>query len=130
MTVAFPEPVSLLLYRYGYFEEELTSMVLEYLKPGMTFFDVGTHFGYFTLLASSTVGERGAVHSFEPTPSTFKVLRENVSGRANVRVFNVAMYSEEGQLPFNDYGLRTRPSIPCSPRGSARRSGPASSPSR
>lgn len=105
MTIAFPETVSVLLYRYGYFEEELTSMIIEYLKPGMTFFDVGTHFGYFTLLASSTVGDRGTVHSFEPTPSTYQVLEANVRDRANVRLFNVAMYSRECEIPFNDFGV-------------------------
>jgi FkbM family methyltransferase len=80
-------------------------MLIEYLKPGMRFFDIGTHFGYFTLLASSLVGEAGIVHSFEPTPSTFEILRANASTRRNVTAFNVAMYSSETTIPFRDYGL-------------------------
>ena len=105
MNVALPEPVSIALHRYGHFEPELTSMVIEYLKPGGVFFDIGTHFGYFTLLASSIVGAGGAVHSFEPTPSTFKVLQSNVRDLPNVKAFNLAMYSQEMEIPFNDYGV-------------------------
>jgi len=64
MLVIIPEVVSLNIYRYRFFEEDLTKMILEYLKPGMTFFDIGAHFGYYTLLASFIVGEKGIVHSF------------------------------------------------------------------
>ena len=71
MTVVFPEPTSLAVSRYGFYEEGLTRMVLKYLKPDMTFLDVGAHVGYFTVLGSWLVGSGGQVHSFEPTPSTF-----------------------------------------------------------
>ena len=57
MTVVYPETTSLAISRYGFFEEGLTTMVLEYLKPGMTFLDVGAHFGYFTFLGSWIVGD-------------------------------------------------------------------------
>jgi FkbM family methyltransferase len=71
----------------------------------MVFFDVGAHFGYFTLLASRIVGSEGQVHSFEPTPNTFAVLEDNVQGRENVQTRNVAVWSRETTLAFNDYGL-------------------------
>src|SRR6266566_3930390 len=83
MTVLYPDGVSAALYQYGFFETGLTRMVVNYLKPGMTFFDVGAHYGYFTLLGSQLVGGAGQVHSFEPTPATFEVLRGNTAGRAN-----------------------------------------------
>lgn len=54
--VVIAELVSLFIYRYGFFEEGLTNIFLHYLKPGMTFFDIGAHFGYFTLLGSALVG--------------------------------------------------------------------------
>lgn len=104
MIVLIPEHVSLRIFGFGYFEEGLTKMVLEYLKPGDTFFDIGAHFGYFTLLASSIVGERGQVHSFEPTPSTFAILQSNVGGGSNVILNNCAVFSKETTLSFNDYG--------------------------
>ena len=105
MTVVLPEEVSTALYRYGFYEEGLTRMLMERLKPGMTFFDVGAHFGYYSLLSSDLVGNSGRVHSFEPTPSTFKVLSTNVKNRSNVQINQVAVSSEHGVAQFNDLGL-------------------------
>lgn len=106
MTVVFPEQVSVAIARYGVFEEGLTRMVMDTLKPGMVFFDVGAHFGYFSLLAEWLVGETGQVHSFEPTPSTFGLLTTNLGSRRNVRLNNVALFREESTLSLSDYGLR------------------------
>ncbi len=105
MTVVIPEHVSLRIFGFGYFEEGLTKMVLEYLKPGDTFFDIGAHFGYFTLLGSSIVGKTGEVHAFEPTPSTFTVLQSNSKDRSNVNLNNCAVFSKKTTLSFNDYGI-------------------------
>jgi FkbM family methyltransferase len=105
MTVLYPDGVSAALYQYGFFETGLTRMVMAYLKPGMTFFDVGAHFGYFTLLASHVVGDGGRVHSFEPTPTTFEVLRGNTVNRSNVRVNPLAVYSHDATLTFTSYEL-------------------------
>lgn len=104
MTVVYPEPSSLAISRYGFYEEGLTTMVLEYLKPGMTFLDVGAHLGYFTLLGAWLVGNSGQVHSFEPTPSTFEVLRSNAGQTANVHLNRVAIASRSGMVNLNDYG--------------------------
>jgi FkbM family methyltransferase len=105
MTVVLPERVSMTIYRYGMLEYELSRAFVEYLKPGMTFFDVGAHFGYFTCLASHIVGPTGQVHSFEPTRSTFEILKENAATRPNVRVNNVAAFSEPKTIQFNDFGI-------------------------
>lgn len=103
--VVIPEVVSINIYRYGFFEEGLTKMVLKYLKAGMTFLDIGAHFGYFTLLGSYIVGQKGQVHSFEPTPSTFKILIENVSDKNNVVLNNKAVFSQKKFITINDYGI-------------------------
>ncbi len=102
---AIPESVSTTIYRYGIFEEELTRAFVLLLDKGMTFFDVGSHFGYFSLLASALVGETGKVHAFDPTPSTYAMLRKNTSGVANITTSNVAASSTDGEMTFNDFGL-------------------------
>lgn len=105
MKVVLPEVVSSSLYRYGFFEEGLTTFILNYVKPGMTFFDIGPHYGYFTLLAAHLVGPDGIVHAFEPTPSTFQLLLENTSKSSKIIVHNTAVWSEKTILEFNDYGI-------------------------
>ncbi len=76
----------------------------------MVFFDVGAHFGYYSLLASTLVGKAGAIHAFEPTPSTFEVLRRNAD-EPNVRVDNVALWTKRKWLEFST-GQCIRRSIP------------------
>ena len=106
MTVVFPEYVSVALWRYGFYEEGLTKMFLDYLKPGMTFLDVGAHYGYYTLLGSWLVGDTGQVHSFEPTPNSFEVLKINVEQKSNVFINQIAVSQEPGALTINDYGVK------------------------
>lgn len=106
MNVVFPEIVSCFLYRYGYFEPDLTTIVMTHVKLGQTFFDVGTHFGYYSMLASRLVGHEGQVHGFEPTMETYKVVRSNLGLKSNVTLNNVAAWSEETTLKFTDYGAQ------------------------
>ena len=104
MTVIYPEIASLGIARYGFFGEGLTRMVLAHLKPGMTFLDIGAQLGYFTLLAAWLVGDTGQVHSFEPTPSTFEVLRSNAELKPNIYLNPVAVAYGPGIATVNDYG--------------------------
>jgi len=105
MHVMLPERVSLTLSRYGFFEAELTRAFIRLIHPGMVFFDVGAHIGYFSLLASELVGAKGRVHAFEPTPSTFSLLRRNTELKSNVTSVNAAVYSTEGPLQLQDFGV-------------------------
>lgn len=106
MLVVFPELcVTRDLYRYGFWEEGLTRMMLEYMRPGMVLYDVGAHFGYFSLLGSHLVGATGHVHSFEPITSTFKVLQSNVAQCHNVQANNLAVFSHRTTITMYDYGL-------------------------
>jgi FkbM family methyltransferase len=105
MTVFLPEDVSVAIYRYGLFEMNLTQAFLRLLYPGATFFDIGAHFGFFTLLASDIIGPQGSVHSFEPTPSTYAVLQNNVALADNTTINNFAVWSEDKEIEFNDYGI-------------------------
>lgn len=92
------------LLAYGFFEEGLTTMVLEHVGENQIFFDIGAHFGYYTLLAHRLVGPGGQVHAFEPTPSTHAILRSNTAGRENVFLNGCAAFCECTVLPFHDYG--------------------------
>jgi len=106
MHLVIPEAVSLAIYRYCFFDEATTMFFLNHVKPGITVFDVGAHFGYFTLLASHLVGQGGAVHSFEPTPGSYSLLKRNAGTRTNVRLNHLAVDASPGTLEFLDYGPR------------------------
>lgn len=48
------------------------------LEKGMNVIDVGAHIGLFTTIMAQKVGNAGKVYSFEPTPSTFKLLQKTI----------------------------------------------------
>lgn len=93
------------IYLFGFSDEGLTQMIMKYLKPGMTFMDIGAHIGYETLLSSKIVGSEGKIFSFEPTPSTYNLLYKNTRQLKNVIINNMAVWSKSSMLKLFDFGL-------------------------
>lgn len=106
MNIVLPEAVSEQLYTYGFFEQAVSTYALESIRPGDTVLDIGAHFGYFSVLFSKLVGSAGGVHCFEPTPSSFRILETNASGRGNIHVINAALGATVSTCQIKDYGLR------------------------
>jgi FkbM family methyltransferase len=106
MLVTIPEEVSSFIYRYRYFEPELTGALVHYLKEGMVFLDLGAHYGYFSKLAALLVGAGGRVIAVEPIPATFRILEKNVAESSNVLTLNIAAFSGRTTLTMRDYGFR------------------------
>lgn len=82
------------------YEPHETAIVLDVLRPGDTFIDVGANWGYFTIIASQRVGMNGRVLSFEPDPRLHAVLEANVRGNAfsQTRVLPIAASDREATL--------------------------------
>ena len=85
----------------GVFEENLSYWFIEQLRPGDVFVDVGAHVGYFSLLASVSVGASGRVIAIEASPATFGLLMRNISLNPklkNIRAVNCAASDVEGRV--------------------------------
>jgi FkbM family methyltransferase len=106
MTVVLPEVISEAIYTYGLFDETVTWMAMQAVRPGDTVFDVGAHFGYFSLLFAALAGANGRVFSFEPTPSTFAILRQNAQRTANIEAVNRAAGDAPARVEIADFGLK------------------------
>jgi FkbM family methyltransferase len=106
MNIVVPDNVSTALYLNGCFEADDTKALIESLNEGDTFIDIGAHIGYYSMLASSLIGDRGKVICFEPTPSTYGLLLKNLQNKKNVKAENLAVYSVQTNMEFNDYGLK------------------------
>lgn len=52
----------------GYWEEDTTTVVRRHLHRGMTYLEIGTNVGYYSVLAASLVGTTGRVLGFEANP--------------------------------------------------------------
>jgi len=74
----------------GIHQPLLTSLLPKLVKPGNTVIDVGAHIGYFTLQFSELAGEKGTIVALEPTPVTFRILRDNCAGRKNILLSQTA----------------------------------------
>ncbi len=94
------------IYVKGMFEKAECMFVTNFLKEGMTFFDIGANLGQYTLLGAKRVGSNGRVHSFEPSSRMFSELNFNVSlnGFSNSCILNnVAVSEKEGIGKLSKY---------------------------
>jgi FkbM family methyltransferase len=128
LQVLLPEIVALDLYRHGCIEPELTSILLDALRPGMAFADVGAQYGYYSLAAQAAMGGAGEVFAFEPGRRTFRLLQRNLGGVHGVRAEEVAASDSSGRRVMQDFGSRhsalnslfTQPRTPAEERAELR----------
>jgi FkbM family methyltransferase len=67
------------LYVFGAWEPSITRWMLDVLRPGDVFVDVGANVGYHAIQAAIRVGPTGRVVAFEALPVTAQRLRQNVA---------------------------------------------------
>ncbi|MDA3890636.1 MAG: FkbM family methyltransferase [Salinivirgaceae bacterium] len=80
------------------FEINEQKFIERYLKKDDFFIDIGANIGLFTLLASEKCGTQGKIIAFEPSPTTYKRLIENIklNNLQNVKTFNIALSDKNG----------------------------------
>lgn len=83
-------------------EPLLQQFLTNHLRPGMVFYDVGAHIGFFSLLAARLVGREGKVFSFEAAPENVNRLMENArrNGFEQITIVPAAVWKECRQLRF------------------------------
>jgi FkbM family methyltransferase len=84
---------------WGTFEHYEMRLVQQYLRPGMTFVDVGANIGCYTALGARQVaGNGGRVISFEPSSHAFEKLQSMVRGNKleHVTVVNAGLSDTAG----------------------------------
>ena len=90
----------------GVWEPFESGLVLERLRPGAVFLDLGANIGYYTVLASRACGPAGSVIAFEPEPGNYELLERNIAlnGLSNVTAVQAAASDRSGttQLFLSD----------------------------
>jgi len=99
------EIVSRGILPFGYAELALTVLMIEFLKPGMRFVDVGAHLGYEAMLASVLVGREGRVVSFEPQEQIAGCTVKNLQRFPQARVVKAAVGQSKGKAEFREYDI-------------------------
>lgn len=96
------DQVSREIFCHGCHEPQLTSLLLPFLGPGMTVFDIGANIGYYTVLMARRVGPAGMVHSFEINETVIQLLEGNIrcANVRNVKVVKRAVTKTTGTREF------------------------------
>ncbi len=84
----------------GSWERDETYWFLRTVKAGDTIVNVGANAGYYTVIGSKLVGDKGKVYAFEPEPASFELLQKNVrlNGLTNVVLEQKALSDRRGTL--------------------------------
>jgi FkbM family methyltransferase len=100
MTIRFPARWS--RYYESNYESANYQFLRQELKRGDHVIDIGAHLGLFSASSSQLVGHEGKVICFEPTPGTYKVLRETLrlNHCANVVPVQAAVSDKVGTATF------------------------------
>lgn len=60
------------------YEADAVRAITRWVEPGQVCYDLGAHFGYYTLLMARCSGPTGKVVSFEPEPYSFAKLKRHL----------------------------------------------------
>jgi len=90
----------------GTYERATQAALVEELRAGDCFLDVGAHVGFFTLLGARLVGCSEHTLAIEPLLRNAEVLNNHlrVNAAANVRLFRCAVSNERGRASVGTTG--------------------------
>jgi|SRR5580658_3164353 FkbM family methyltransferase len=90
------------MYFRGEVEIATQKVLVERLRPGMVFYDLGANVGFFSLLAARLVGAAGRVFSFEPDPEVAARLLRNISLNevSTITVVEAGVWSANANVRF------------------------------
>ena len=90
-------------FLYGGWERSFSRIFRQRIKRGTTVYDIGANYGMHTLLYSRLVGPDGHVFAFEPSPTVFSALKENVelNSLRNVTLVQKAVASNSTEAFFD-----------------------------
>lgn len=91
-------------YWLGSYELAEQKKIKEYLSAGDTFYDIGAHCGFYSLLAGMLVGESGLVIAFEPLPRNILYFRRNIELNKikNIKLIETAIGDASGEAKFSE----------------------------
>lgn len=105
-----PDPMYWAIYHGIDYEPEATYLATSILRETDTVLDIGANFGWFSTIFAQKVNGQGKVIAFEPVPSTYQKLMENLELNSldnMVDTHNIALGDKNGKISmhlFSDKG--------------------------
>jgi len=101
-----------MVHWYIYFGfKNIAKIILEsMINEGNLVFDVGANIGDLTLNMAKKLGTEGKVYAFEPDPTNFEILKQNISRNSlkNIQLNNIGFGSESGSFQLHRIDDRNR----------------------
>jgi FkbM family methyltransferase len=107
MKLDLKDPEQLKVYFYGHYHERYEAdLVARLLEDDDVFWDIGANVGYFTLVAATSLANRGQIIAFEPGKNAYARLTENISLNpyGNIKTYPVAVSDQEGEAVLHVSG--------------------------
>jgi len=83
-------------------EEKSTKEFKNILKKGMSIVDIGANIGYYVLMESKIIGNKGMVYAIEPVPKNIEMLKKSVAlnDYKNIKISQKALGDKDGEVNF------------------------------
>jgi FkbM family methyltransferase len=85
----------------GYWEEWITKVFLDTVKPGMTIVDIGANCGYYSLLGARAVGPKGYTIAIDANPKMCSLIDSSLATNgysSRSTVINAAVTAAHGEV--------------------------------
>lgn len=91
-------------YTGSYYDKKNQYLIINHLREGDIFIDVGANVGMHTILASRVVGLKGHVYSFEPQANLARIIQAQLTlnNIQNVDFHEVGLSDESTELPLRN----------------------------
>ena len=89
-------------YWLGTYELPVQECLARELEPGDIFYDIDANSGFFSLLSSKCVGDKGHVFVFEPLPDNIDTIKSQLKLNqvTNTTLIEAAVSDSEGKIKF------------------------------
>ena len=86
---------------FGYYEHNELTMQLKLIENGYNVLDIGGNYGWYAMQVAREK-PKANIFSFEPIPSTFNFLNENIrlNNLNNIKTFNFGLSDADGSFNF------------------------------
>jgi FkbM family methyltransferase len=90
------------------FEDKTLEVFLSHIREGDTVLDIGANIGMFSLVASRVLKNKGVIHAFEPSQSTYNILNQNITNNNcnNVKLHRLALSDANGILTLSTPNIK------------------------
>ncbi len=97
--------ISRSLILFGTREVDHKIILEDFLKPGMTIYDIGANIGYYVLMETAAIKRNGKIIAIEPSPQNVELLKRNLELNAVssdlVTVINAGISDKTGIASFH-----------------------------